>query len=183
MVGAVKGCWFKESIIFCLPCLKPNFHFQRGDEPILQDTSFVYSGEKKTQSFAKGTAVRCQNSTMCEEKSWEALIKVSFNMKSGYAKTSTDSLIQRYSRYQTICSWKIKESSLSENPRHKPNSSPSLSQNFSDVWLLWYSFTLVWLFVPGWPQQLLPFPTAAFPASLSPGAASSTSRPLLVTLA
>lgn len=87
--------------------------------------------------FPVGMGIRCQNSTMREEKSREALVKVAFNVKSGYPKTSTDSLIQRHSQDIKISVPEIKESSsLSDNPRHELSSGPGLSQNFSDVCLL-----------------------------------------------
>lgn len=73
----------------------------------------------------------------------------------------------------------MKEPSFSDNPGHKPNSGSSLCQTFSDVLLLQCSLTLDCFRMA---TAALTFPYGNFPVSLFPGAASSSSHPLLVTL-
>jgi len=87
MVGAVKGCWFKESILFLLGVLKAKLALLEGGSTYIARHFLCLLKKKKMQSFAIGAGFRRQNSTACEEKSREAFIKVASNVKSGYPKT------------------------------------------------------------------------------------------------
>lgn len=174
MVGAVKGCLFR-SINFFIGIFKAKLEFLKWGW-----TLALFVQEKNPRiifCYTNGGHVSEQYNIW--GKSGEDLIKVAFDIKPVYPKTSTESLIQKQSQGTKPSVPEMKEPSFSDNPGHKPNSGSSLCQNFSDVLLLQCSLTLDCFRMA---TAALTFPYGNFPVLLFPGAASSSSHPLLVTL-
>lgn len=174
MVGAVKGCLFR-SINFFLGIFKAKLEFLKwGWTPAL----FVQEKNPRIIfCYRNGGHVSEQYNIW--GKSGEDLIKVAFDIKPVYPKTSTESLIQKQSRgpNHLFLKWRSLLFLTTQD------TSPILVPVSVKISVMFCSFSAPWhLTVSGWPQQLSLFHMATFPVSLFPGAASSSSHPLLVTL-